>query len=183
MTREGGESGKVTLEKGAMRAEVERGVQTIQVGLFDESGNLLKQLDVDPAAKGGSAGAGAVAPPSVWSNWGLWAGVSGALALGGAYFIMEAGSLDSDIQDARDAPNPNPAEVSRLQDNQDRVGLYGVIGLSMASAAAATAGALLLFGGDDKSKDGSGTSEATPEASLVPSIAPGHVGARFNLRF
>jgi hypothetical protein len=109
--------------------------------------------------------------------------VSGALALGGAYFIMEAGSLDSDIQDARDAPNPNPAEVSRLQDNQDRVGLYGVIGLSMASAAAATAGALLLFGGDDESKDGSGTSEATPEASLVPSIAPGHVGARFNLRF
>jgi hypothetical protein len=183
MTREGGESGKVTLEKGAMRAEVERGVQTIQVALFDESGNLLKLLDVDPAAKGGSAGAGAVAPPSVWSNWGLWAGVSGALALGGAYFIMEAGSLDTDIQDARDAPNPNPAEVSRLQDNQDRVGLYGVIGLSMATAAAATAGALLLFGGDDKSKDGSDTSEATPEASLVPSIAPGHVGARFNLRF
>jgi hypothetical protein len=181
MTREGGESGKVTLEKGAMRAEVERGVQTIQVALFDESGNLLKMIDVDPAAKGGSAGDAAVAPPSVWSNWGLWAGVSGALALGGAYFIMEAGSLDSDIEDARDAPNPNPAEVSRLQDNQDRVGLYGVIGLSMATAAAATAGALLLFGGDDESKDG--TSEATPEASLVPSFAPGHVGARFNLRF
>jgi hypothetical protein len=183
MTREGGETGKVTLERGAMRAEVERGVQTIQVALFDESGNLLKMLDVDPAAKGGSAGAAAVAPPSVWSNWGLWAGVAGALALGGTYFIMEAGSLDSDIQDARDAPNRNPAEVSRLQDNQDRVGLYGVIGLSMAGAAAATAGALLLFGGGDEAKDGSDTSGATPEATLVPSFAPGHVGARFSLRF
>lgn len=183
MTREGGESGKVTLEKGAMRAEVERGVQTIQVGLYDESGNTLKMIDVDPKAQGASAGEVATTPPSIWASWGLWAGVAGALALGGTYFIMEAGSLDSDIQDAQDGPNPNPAEVSRLQDNQDRVGLYGVIGLSMAGAAAATAGALILFGGDEKAKDGAGTSEATSEASLVPSFAPGHVGARFTLRF
>lgn len=182
MTREGGESGKVTLEKGAMRAEVERGVQTIQVALFDESGNQLKMIEVDPAAKGGGSSEPGRATPSVWGNWGLWAGVAGALALGGTYFIMEAGSLDSDIQDALDAPNRNRAEVSRLQENQDRVGLYGVIGLSMAGAAAATAGALLLFGGDDAAKDAS-TSEATPEASLVPSFAPGHVGARFTLQF
>jgi hypothetical protein len=176
MTRDGGQSGKVTLAKGALRAEVESGVQTIQVGLFDDAGNQLESFEVDPKGK---AGAGEVVrtPPSVWENWGLWAGVSGALALGGTYFIMEAGSLDGDIKDARDAPNPNPAEVSRLQDNQDRVGLYGVIGFSLAGAAAVTSGALLLFGGGEKG------GEASSEATLLPSLAPGHVGANFSLRF
>jgi hypothetical protein len=184
MTREGGESGKVSLERDELRAEVESGVQTIQVALFDEAGNQLKMFDVDPKG-GGSAGEAARTPPSVWENWGLWAGVSGALAIGGAYFIMEAGSLDDDIRAARDAPatSRNPAEVSRLQDNQDRVGLYGVIGLSLASAAAVTSGALLLFGGGDKAKGPEGTTEPAPEATLVPSVAPGHVGAQFTLRF
>jgi hypothetical protein len=186
MTREGGESGKVTLEKGEMRVEVEPGVKTIQVAVFDERGNQLKLIDVDPTSKGGAGGAGVPVgtPPSVWASWGLWAGVAGAAALGGTYFIMEAGSLDDDIQAAADAPNPNAAEVERLQNNQDRVGLYGVIGLSMAGAAAVTSGALLLFGGDDDEakKDEAEASDA-PEASLVPSFAPGHVGARFTLRF
>jgi len=178
MTREGGESGKVTLEKGDMRAEVESGVKTIQVVLFDEAGNQLKVLDVDPAA-GAAGGAESVgAPPSIWASWGLWAGVAGALAVGGTYFIMEAGSLDDDIQAAVDAPNPNPAEIQRLQDNQDRVGLYGVIGLSMAGAAAVTSGALLLFGGDDEPKKPEQT-----EAAFAPALAPGHYGARFTLKF
>jgi hypothetical protein len=181
MTREGGESGKVTLDRGATRVEVERGVQTIQVALFDDAGNQLKMFDVDPSGKGGDGAGEAVrTPPSVWENWGLWAGVSGALALGGTYFIMEAGNLDSDIEDARDARNP--AEVSRLQDNQDRVGLYGIIGLSLASAAAVTSGALLLFGGGD-SPPGDDAKEAPAAATLVPSLAPGHVGATFRLRF
>jgi hypothetical protein len=176
MTREDGESGKVTLEKGAMRAEVESGVKTIQVALYDDAGNQLKMIDVDPSSGRAGAGGEAVgAAPSVWGSWGLWAGVAGALAIGGTYFIMEAGSLDSDIQAARETPNR--AEVQRLQDNQDRVGLYGVVGLSLAGAAAVTSGALLFFGGDDKD-----AAEAS-EASLVPSIAPGHVGARFTLRF
>jgi hypothetical protein len=180
MTREGGESGKVSLKKGAMRAEVESGVQTIQVVFFDEAGNQLKVLDVDPSGKSeGTTPGGAPigTPPSVWASWGLWAGVAGALALGGTYFIMEAGSVDDDAQAARNAPNPNPAEVKRLEDNRDRVGTYGVIGLSMAGAAAVTSGALLLFGGHDKPD-----AEAT-EASLVPSFAPGHVGAQFSMRF
>jgi hypothetical protein len=178
MTREGGESGKVTLEKGDMRAEVESGVKTIQVVLFDEAGNQLKVLDVDPGADA-AGGADAVGtPPSIWASWGLWAGVAGVLAVGGTYFIMEAGSLDDDIQAAVDAPNPNPAEIQRLQDNQDRVGLYGVIGLSMAGAAAVTSGALLLFGGDDKPAK----TEQT-EARFVPAIAPGNIGARFTMTF
>ncbi|HTV20035.1 MAG TPA: hypothetical protein VMG12_15230 [Polyangiaceae bacterium] len=180
MSREDGESGKVTLEKGAMRAEVERGVKTIQVGLYDEAGNQLKLIDVDPGSSGGSSVA---AHPSLWSNWGLWAGVAGALAVGGTYFIMEAGSLDSDIQSAVDAPSPNQAEIQRLQDNQDRVGLYGVIGLSLAGAAAVTSGALLLFGGDDKTDSTEGASSDGAEARVVPTFAPGHVGASFSLRF
>jgi hypothetical protein len=182
MTRAGGESGKVTLEKGdrgEMRAEVESGVETIQVIAYDEAGNQLKVVDVDPAAPGSGLGDNpAGARPSIWASWGLWAGVAGAFAIGGTYFIMEASSLDSDIQDALDAPVPNPAEVARLQDNQDRVGTYGVIGLSMAGAAAVTSGALLLFGGDDAPKAESGT-----EAKLAPNISPGHYGARFTLKF
>jgi hypothetical protein len=184
MTREDGESGKVTLEKGAMRAEVESGVKTIQVALYDEAGNQLKVVDVDPSGSGpGSSTSPVGTPPSVWGSWGLWAGVAGALALGGTYFIMEAGSLDEDIQAANDADPRNPAEVQRLQDNQDRVGLYGVIGLSLAGAAAVTSGALLLFGGDDDdAKDGTeGASGA--EATVAPTFAPGHVGAHFSLRF
>jgi hypothetical protein len=181
MTREGGESGKVSLEKGEMRAEVEAGVQTIQLALYDDAGNQLKVVDVDPAGKSNeSAGEAARTPPSVWESWGLWAGVAGAFALGGTYFIMEAGSLDSDIRDARDASNP--AEVSRLEENQDRVGLYGIVGLSLAGAAAATSGALLLFSGGE-AKEGEGSAEQAASAKLVPSIAPGHVGASFTLRF
>jgi hypothetical protein len=180
MTREGGDSGKVTLKKGAMAVEVEPGVQTIQVGFYDETGNQLKLLEVDP--KGDGAGGGdtpAGTPPSIWASWGLWAGVAGALAIGGTYFIMEAGNIDGDVQDARDAPNPNPAEIERLEDNRDRVGLYGVIGLSMAGAAAVTSGALLVFGGKDKAESG----ETAAEATLTPNIAPGHYGARFTLKF
>jgi hypothetical protein len=184
MTREDGESGKVTLEKGAMRAEVESGVKTIQVALYDEAGNQLKLIDVDPSSSGPGAGGSPVgAPPSVWGNWGLWAGVAGALAIGGTYFIMEAGSLDEDIQAAQDAPNRNPAEVQRLQENQDRVGLYGVIGLSLAGAAAVTSGALLFFGGDGDAKDSTEGSSDGAEATVAPTFAPGHVGARFSLRF
>jgi hypothetical protein len=184
MTREGGESGKVTLKKGAMRVEVESGVQTIQVVFLDEAGNQLKVIDVDPSGKGESAAPGGMpigTPPSIWANWGLWAGVSGALAIGSTYFLMEKSSLNDDIQAAQDAPNPNPAEIQRLQDNQDRVGLYSVIGFSMASAAAITSGALLLFGDHDKPAGDSGA--AASEASLVPSVAPGRVGANFSMRF
>jgi hypothetical protein len=180
MTREGGESGKVSLKKGAMAVEVEPGVQSIQVGFYDEAGNQLKLLEVDPKVSGGGGDVPVGTPPSIWASWGLWAGVAGALALGGTYFIMEAGNIDQDVQEANDAANPNPAEVERLEENRDRVALYGVVGLSLAGAAALTSGALLVFGGKGEA-DASG--EAPTEASLVPNIAPGHYGARFTLKF
>ncbi len=182
MTRAGGESGKVTLQKGEMRAEVEAGVETIQVALYDDVGNQLKVIDVDPASKpsGEPTPGQGVGSGSIWQSWGLWAGVAGAFALGGTYFIMESGSIGGDIDAARGETEPDTAEIARLEDNRDRVGLYGVVGLSMAGAAAVTAGAILLFGGDDKHANDA-TGEAA--ASLVPSLAPGHVGARFQLRF
>lgn len=179
MTR-GGESGTVELKKNELRAEVEPGVESIQVLFYDEAGNRLKVLDVDPAGQASQAlPAEAVGASSIWSSWGLWAGVAGALALGGTYFVMEAGDLDAEVGSAQNEPEPDRAEITRLADNRDRVALYGVVGLSMAGAAAVTAGALFLFGDDERPVE----SEAGLEASLVPSFAPGHVGARFHLRF
>lgn len=181
MTREGGEVGKATLERDAMRVEVESGVQSIRVVMYDEAGNQLKVVDVDPAkaSEENAKVAATTGSPSVWGNWGLWAGVAGALALGGTYFVMESGSLQGEIDDERGAAAPNNARIGQLEDKRDQVGLYGVVGLSLAGAAAVTAGALLLFGGDD----GEAKQEAAPEAAFIPSVAPGHVGARFEMTF
>jgi hypothetical protein len=181
MTRGDGDSGKVELKKNDLRAEVEPGVKTIQVVLYDEAGNQLKVVDVDPTEKAAAGAASSVpASASVWQSWGLWAGVAGALALGGGYFIMESGNLNEEIDEARGEPAPD-VEIARLEDERDRVGTYGVIGLSMAGAAAVTAGALLLFGGDGDAADAS--KETSTEASLVPSLGRRQVGARFSLRF
>lgn len=183
MTRGGGETGTVELKGNELRAEVEPGVETIQVVFYDEAGNRLKVLDVDPAAKAPEASAiDAGGSPSVWRSWGLWAGVAGAFAVGGAYFIMESGNISSDIDAAEDEDQPDLAQISRLEDDRDRVGLYGIVGLSMAGAAAVTAGALLLFDDSEEASKGDAT-EAPTEARLVPSFAPGHLGARFHMRF
>ncbi len=184
MTRSGGEVGKAALDKNALRAEVEPGLKSIQVVLRDETGNQLKVLEVDPAGAKPAAGAQpseAAQAPSVWTKWGLWAGVAGALALGSTYFIMESSDLAADIDAAEDEPEPDSAEIARLEDNRDRVGLYGVVGFSLAGAAALTAGTLLILGGADGGSDAD--KGASTEASLVPSLAPGHVGARFSLKF
>lgn len=184
MTRGGGETGTVELKQDELRAEVESGVETIQVVFYDEAGNRLRVLDVDPAAKAPEAvAADASGSPSVWKSWGLWAGVAGAFAVGGAYFIMESGNISSDIDAAQDEDPSDPTEIARLEDDRDRVGLYGVIGLSMAGAAALTAGALLLFSDDEAASKGEADDEAASEATLVPSFAPGHLGARFQMRF
>jgi hypothetical protein len=184
MTRGGGEAGTVELQKNALRAEVESGVETIQVVFYDEAGNRLKILDVDPAAKAPEPSAvDTGGAPSVWKSWGLWAGVAGAFALGGAYFLMESSNISSDIDAAEDEDEPDLTEIARLEDDRDRVGLYGIVGLSMAGAAAATAGALLLFNDDEDASKGDSSGETAPEATLVPSFAPGHVGARFQMRF
>lgn len=182
MTRAGGDVGKATLEKDAMRAEVDSDVQSIQVVLYDEVGNQLKVIDVNPGKAGStppgqSAGVGSA---SVWQHWGLWAGVAGALAIGGTYFVLESGNIQGDIDDANGQPVPDETEVARLEDSRDRVNLYGVVGLSMAGAAAVTAGALLIFGGDSAEKP---KTEGATEACLVPSVAPGHLGAQFSMRF
>lgn len=184
MTRGGGETGTVELKKDELRAEVESGVETVQVVFYDEAGNKLKILDVDPAAKApGAVPADISGSPSVWKSWGLWAGVAGAFAVGGAYFIMESGNISSDIDAAQDENPSDPTQIARLEDDRDRVGLYGVIGLSMAGAAALTAGALLLFNDDEPASKGEADDEAASEATLVPSFAPGHLGARFQMRF
>lgn len=182
MTRGGGEAGTVELKKSELRVEVESGVETIQVVFYDEAGNRLKVMDVDPAAKASEAAAvDAGGSPSIWRSWGLWAGVAGAFAVGGAYFIMESGSISTDIDAAED--EGDLATAARLEDDRDRVGLYGIVGLSMAGAAAVTAGALLLFDDDKDASKGETSDEAATEASLVPSFSPGHLGARFRMRF
>jgi hypothetical protein len=174
---------KTTLKQGATSTSIAGSVSAVHVVLYDEAGNQLKILDVDPSAKAAEQLATATAGgPSVWKSWGVWAGVAGALALGSTYFVMESSNIGGEIDDAQNEPEPDEIEISRLEDNRDRVALYGVVGFSMAGAAAVTAGILLLTeddGGDESSED----AEADTEASVAPSFAPGHVGAQFRLRF
>jgi hypothetical protein len=182
MTRGDGEAGKVELKRSELRVEVEPGVKSIQVVSYDEAGNQLRVLEVDPTDKSsGGMKVGPVESPSVWQSWGLWAGVAGALAVGGGYFIMESKNIKGDIDDARAEPVPDNSQIARWEDDKDRVGLYGIVGLSMAGAAAVTAGALLFLGND--SHAGDAVKEASAEASLMPSVGRRHVGAQFNLRF
>ncbi|MEY2932583.1 MAG: hypothetical protein RL033_3332 [Pseudomonadota bacterium] len=179
MTKASGDVGKATLEPKAQRVEVESDVSAIRVILHDESGNELKAIDVDVAAKGGASPA-SVAKPLIWERWGLWAGVAGAFALGGTYFMMESGKLADDINVARGGEEPNLPRANNLEDRRDRVGIYSAVGFSLAGAAAVTAGALLLFHDDPAA---AAKEDAPTEAHLVPQIGPGHVGAELSLRF
>lgn len=182
-TRAGGDVGHAKLEGKASRVEIESDVQTIRVLFHDEAGNELKAIDVEPGGKaGGSAPAPAVdSKPSVWTHWGLWAGVAGAFAIGGTYFTIEAGKLDKQARDAADAEPPNEPQVSNLEDRRDRTALYGIVGYSLAGAAAVTAGALLLFH-DDAPKPASDAG-ASNTARLIPIAGPGQVGAEFSMHF
>jgi len=174
---------KTTLEKGVHSAKVDSSVKAIHVVLYDEAGNQLKIIDVAPAAQPADPIATATAGgPSVWQNWGVWAGVAGGLALGSTYCLMESSNIGSDIDDAQNQPDPDPIEIQRLEDDRDRVALYGVIGFSMAGAAAVAAG-VLLFTGDDSDDKGKEEAAAETEASIAPSLAPGQVGAQFHLTF
>ena len=179
MTKSGGDVGTATLEPKAQRVEVDSDVTAIRVVLHDEAGNELKAMELDAAAAGGDSSAPVVDKPLIWERWGLWAGVAGAFALGGTYFMMETGKLADDINAARGGDTPNLPLADTLEERRDRVGLYSVVGFSLAGAAAVTAGALLLFGGDEPAK-----AEETPaEAQLVPSVGPRYVGAAFSGRF
>jgi hypothetical protein len=182
-TRAGGDVGHAKLDGKASRVEIESDVQTIRVLFHDEAGNELKAIDVEPGAKtDGSAPAPAVeGKPSVWTHWGLWAGVAGAFAIGGTYFTIEAGKLDKQARDAAAAQPPNEPQVSNLEDRRDSTALYGIVGYSLAGAAAVTAGALLLFH-DDAPKPASDAG-ASNTARLIPIAGPGQVGAEFSMHF
>lgn len=180
MTKSSGEVGKASLEPKAQRVEVDSDVTAIHVVLHDEAGNELKAIDVDPAAAGTPSPASSADKPLIWEHWGLWAGVAGAFALGGTYFMMETGKLADDVNAARGGESPNLPLADSLEERRDRVGLYSVVGFSLAGAAAVTAGALLLFGDDEPAPK---SEDAPTEAQLVPSIGPRHVGAEFSLRF
>lgn len=174
---------KTTLDKDSMSTDVDGSVNAVHVVLYDETGNQVKIINVDPGAKAEEAITTATAGgPSVWKSWGVWAGIAGGLALGSTYFMMESSDISGDIDDAQNAENPDPIAIARLEDDRDRVALYGVIGYSMAGAAALTAGILLLTG-DDDAKEGDEEAAAETEASIAPSFAPGHVGAQLQLRF
>jgi hypothetical protein len=180
MSRGEGESARAELDKSKPRIAVDSDVEGISVVLFDELGNQLRVLELDPsdAESSDDINRSTIAGPStIWENWGLWAGVAGVMAAGGAYFIMESGSLQGDLDDARAADTPDPTAVQRLEDSKDRVGLYGVVGLGLAGAAAVASGALLILGGNGPA------GVETSDAAFVPSVGPGHVGAQFSLTF
>lgn len=178
MTRADGDVGKATLKPSATRVQVDPDVKSIHVVLHDETGNELKAFDVDPAAKSSAAPVEVASKPSLWSKWGVWAGVAGALALGGTYFVVESGKLSDELDAAKGEAVPDPNEISNLEDRRDETKLYGVVGLSMAGAAAVAAGALLLLQDDAPPK-----AEGSSEARLIPNAGPGHIGAQFSMRF
>jgi hypothetical protein len=180
MTKSSGDVGKATLEPKAQRVEVESDVNAIRVVLRDEMGNELKAMDVDVAAKGGAGSTSPAAKPLIWERWGLWAGVAGAFALGGTYFMMESGKLADDVNAARGGDAPNLPRAQNLEDRRDRVSLYSAVGFSLAGAAAVTAGALLLFHDDPPAPAGE---DASTQAQLVPQIGPHQLGAELSLRF
>jgi hypothetical protein len=178
MTRADGDIGKATLKPSATRVQVDPDVQSIRVVLHDETGNELKAFDVDPAVKSSAAPVELASKPSLWSKWGVWAGVAGALALGGTYFVVESGKLSDEVDAAKGEPVQDPNEIANLEDRRDETKLYGVVGLSMAGAAAVAAGALLFLQDDAPAK-----AETSSQARLVPNAGPRHVGAQFSMRF
>lgn len=169
----------ISLEKTRPRVEVAAGVTSIQVVLLDELGNQLKALELDPADAQASADINPALVnrgPSIWQDWRLWTGVAGVLAVGGTYFTLESGNIQSDADSAED-----DITMARLTDDKDRVALYGLVGFSLAGAAAVTAGWFLITGGDEAGSE-AGSDEAA-DVAFLPSVGPGQVGAELSVSF
>jgi hypothetical protein len=180
-TRAGGDVGHAKLDRKTQRVQIDPDVQTIRVVFHDEAGNELKSMDVDPSSKASVVSESGGGKPSIWGSWGLWAGVAGAFAVGGTYFIVELGKLQDEIKTAKAEPEPNLPEIQNLEERRDRVGTYGVVGLSLAGAAAVTAGALLIF--QDDAPAAASDAKASNQARLVPNVGPRQIGADFSMRF
>jgi hypothetical protein len=91
---------------------------------------------------------------------------------------VESGKLSDEVDAAKGEPVQDPNEIANLEDRRDETKLYGVVGLSMAGAAAVAAGALLFLQDDAPPK-----AEASSQARLVPNAGPRHIGAQFSMRF
>jgi hypothetical protein len=176
-----GDSSEAELDpSGKMRIEVGDDVTGIDVSLLDENGNQLKALKLEPGASTTQAPAPASAPkdaadgPSWIGNWGLWAGVAAFFGATGTYFIVKQGKVQSRLDDYSARPDIDPRFIDDLQSDKDRYGLFGLVSLGAAGAAAITAGTIvILSGGDEEEK----------QATVVPKIGLDRIGAELNVRF
>lgn len=176
-TKGEGETSEAELDpKGKTRIDVGSDVTEIEVSLLDERGNQLKSLKAEPGTSEEKEPlpVGDPTRPSWIGNWGVWAGLAAFLGAGGTYFMVKSGKAQSSLDDYRSQPEVSDEVVQDLQDDKDRYGLLGLATLGAAGAAAVTAGAIILFSGDDSEQE---------QAVVVPTLSPTRVGAELNLRF
>lgn len=171
MSKSDDESGKVTLEPGSSSVQVDSDVESIEVVLFDETGNQLKVMSLEPGSPVDNAVAGS-SPP--WSNWGLWAGLAAASAGGGAFFLMKSGERGDEISSLRADGSMDSTQISRLEDEESRLGTYGLVGFGLAGAAAVAAGAILFMGDEAAGEE---------DVAFVPQLQPGNWGGSLFVRF
>lgn len=174
-----GESSEAELDpSGKMRIEVGDDVTGIDVSLLDENGNQLKSLKVEPggstAEKPASAPKDAADGPSWIGNWGLWAGVAAFFGATGTYCIIKQGKVQERLDETRAIEGVDQRFIDDLQSDKDRFGLFGLVSLGAAGAAAITAGTIVILSGGD---------EEPKQATISPQIAPGLLGAELNVRF
>jgi hypothetical protein len=164
---------------GKMRIDVDDDVTGIEVSLLDENGNQLKALKLEPGAAPSTdkpapaTSKDAADGPSWVATWGLWAGVAAVFGASGAYFLVKQGKTQDNL-DAAIANDVDQRFIDDLQSDKDRFGVLGIASLSVAGAAAVAAGTIIVLSSGDKEP---------AQATLVPQVAPGRLGAQLNLRF
>lgn len=175
-----GESSEAELDpKGKMRIEIDDDVTGVEVSLLDENGNQLKALKLEPGGTAekpapASAPKDAADGPSWIGNWGLWAGMAAFFGATGTYFMVKQGKVQSRLDDVSGRPDVDPRFIDDLQSDKDRYGLFGLISLGAAGAAAVTAGTIVILSGGD---------EEPKQATIVPQLGLDRVGAELKLRF